>query len=196
VVASNLLDLLHLVETQPNRWTEADFKQNLMQRLERTARCLEQDLPSLFRSGDGMTDAWLKRTGREMAAALREKKKWILAPNPGSRERFLETLKDDLVSAATGNWDGFERMDPGNFSRRQFFYRLGDFLQTLLLGALPLLILWFLQQTPLALGDAAADTARLVALGWLVLSLLFRVDPLSKDKLASLEKVKGFFPFK
>lgn len=190
VVIVGLFNILYMAEKQPGRWTDLDFKRDVMRRLERIALCIEHDLPRRLRSGDDGTDGWLDKTSLNMATALREKKKLLLTPGLDARERLLESLRNCFFSAVTNNWDGLEKVEPGQVLRKQWHLQVLDYLQTFVRGAMPLLILWIVQQTNLALKGTAADTAMLAVLGWLGLTLLIKFDPLSKDKLDALKQVK------
>jgi hypothetical protein len=61
--------------------------------------------------------------------------------------------------------------------------------RALLAAALPVLVLWVIQFTPLAMGRTVAEYAMLGALIWGMLSLLVIVDPVLSLKVTTLKDV-------
>ena len=190
VIITELLNTLYQIEKESAHWTELDFKRALMRRLEFIAVHIQRDLPRHLRSGDSATDVWLEKTTQKMAAAMREKKKWILTPTPNTRESLMEHLKTDFTSAVLNNWDGFEKEEPEQLSRSQFVFRVKELLEAFIKGALPLLAFLIVQRTPFAIADPTADYAMLAALGWLLVTVLLTVDPSSRDTLDVLKKFR------
>jgi hypothetical protein len=80
VLVTGLAAILSMVERESAKWTNLDFKRQLMSEIEVVAVCIERDLPHRLRTGDVTTDAWVRERVRQMAAALRGLKKWISTP--------------------------------------------------------------------------------------------------------------------
>ncbi len=190
VVITELLNTLYLLENQPQRWTAFDFKRDLMLRLENTATCLQHYLPRCLRSGDAATDAWMENSAQRMAAALRSMKKDILAPKMDSRDNCLEHLKINFTCAVTGDWDGFERSELEALSSSQVLNHVREISLTLMRGSVPLLILWLIQKTSLALSGTTLDYAMLICVAWLTLTLLPLIDPNFRGTLGTLKEVR------
>jgi hypothetical protein len=197
VVVTELLDVLHQVETHPERWGKLDFRRARMRQLENVADRLERELPHRLRSGDPLTDEWMNKATRRMAAALRAKKKWLLTPKPDTREHLIKALAAALVNTATGDWDGLEQADLEPVSRAQFVSQVGGLVWQLVQGALPLLVLLGIRRVEPAFAGPLADSAITGAVMWFALRLLAVIDPHYREKLAELKElpdILGKFP--
>jgi hypothetical protein len=69
-----LIKIIRIIETTENDWLETEGKQQQLQELEEIARCIEYFFPQQFHCGDSITDGWLKKTTKEAANFIREKK--------------------------------------------------------------------------------------------------------------------------
>ncbi len=183
IIVNDLALVLQDVERHPEKWIDLSARRDWLARLENVADRIEQDIPRQLRSGDAATDEWMRKTMRQMAAALRAKKKWLLTPKADTRQHFMRAIAQSLVHAATGDWDSFEKIElPA--STLSWPARAANLALTLLKSAFPLLALLVIQRVYPAFNALVGDYALSGAILWFVVSLIASLDPQYKDKLA------------
>ena len=75
VLVNRLLRILSMVEKEPRRWADLEFRRQLIPMLKKAAVCLQYDLRRQCQSGDAIIDMWVQDAIARKAAALRELKK-------------------------------------------------------------------------------------------------------------------------
>jgi hypothetical protein len=194
-LADELLQIVVMVKSKPRQWRNLAFKRRLMNKLEDAASCVQRNLPRRLRSGDVGTDVWIAKTADEIAAALRAQKKSLLTAKPHFRSQFLAQITTNLVHAFSGNWDDMDKAEPKKISLSQSWRaRVVEVFRVSLTGGIPLLMVWGIQQTPLALQGALFETVTIVAIIWAILTLLAAFDPLYSAKIISLKDIAPFLP--
>jgi hypothetical protein len=188
VLVHGLQDIAYLLRTRPEAWNDLEFKRRLMSELETSASCI-QYLPRRLKSGDAFTDVWIRERSTQIAAAIRSLKQWIVTPMWNTYDRLCSHVTDSFLQAVDGNWDGLERIDPPKLSQRQFYARVGGIVGGVLLSALPLVGLFVLQKSQFKLEGATADYAKLMTIGWAVVSLLSTFDPTFNAKLSAVKEI-------
>jgi hypothetical protein len=183
VIVNELVTILQEVEQNPDQWIDLKARRGWMARLEIVADRMEQDIPRQLRSGDAATDEWMRKTARQIAAALRAKKKWLLTPKADTRQHFVRAMARNLVHAAMGDWDSFEKAEL-QAPMLSWPARVANLAATLLKSAFPLLALLVIQRVYPAFNALVGDYALSGAILWFVVSLLASLDPQYKDKLA------------
>lgn len=128
-----------------------------------------------------------------ISAALREKKELLLSSNP---DKFIEAMSTTLVHVASSDYLQLEHIDPHPITRSDFFSYLRRFVIALITGAIPLILIIIFQQTTYALSSPLSGTVTIVAIIWLLVSLLSVIDPLFNDKLDAVKDVMDINPFR
>jgi hypothetical protein len=194
-VTLQLLRILAQVTKHPAVWGTPAMKHELVARLEIIARCLEDDLPCRLQS-DIATDGWFQRMAKQMATALRALKPWVLMPKPDTREQFIARIADTFVHAAAGEWDALARSEAEPQTQRQIWRaRVTDVIRAVVTALLPLLGVWGIQQSPLAVPQPVAGYMTIGSLIWLVLTLLVSLDTSFHAKLRAMEDLTQSVPF-
>lgn len=166
--------------------------------LEEAAKYAETYIPFRLRSKDANTDAWFKNSMSQVAASIRDKKKWILTPKQDTYNIFIANITSSIICIVNGNWDALERMQIVNvghsLSTRSFFSLLHRVFRTLVIAILPLLGLIVFLLTPFA--DAVSGTMRdtiaiLVSL-WFGITVLKSIDTDFDAKFSILNDLRGF----
>jgi hypothetical protein len=192
LLVDGLINILLMVEEDPEHWTELSFKRRLLGRLEEISICVERALPRQLRSGDDLTDIWLSEKAAQFAAALRDKKKWVLTPKLDTRDAFIRCMRHYLIIAAVHDWDSLERITPEQLSRpRAWQSRATTALRTLVVAGMPLAGLWLIQQTSFLLAGTIAEYATAGALLWAMLALITTLDPQFQTKIAAIKDVSS-----
>ncbi|HEV2582588.1 MAG TPA: hypothetical protein VGT44_17150, partial [Ktedonobacteraceae bacterium] len=156
--------------------------------LEKAARHLEHYLCKKVPSGDTATDMWTRENAHQIAAALRDKKKWIITPKPDTNSCLVLSIGTTFNHVITGNLDALERMQPEKFSHpRSWLTRIIKIIRTLFIAFLPPAALWAIQLTPLAGLIAPARTYLLFGvLAWAVVTILRELDPDFSQKISTI----------
>jgi hypothetical protein len=197
VLVTGLVEILSMVERESTKWTDLDFKRQLMSKIEAIALCIERDLPRRLRTRDVTLDAWLRDRVRQIAAVFRSLKQWVSTPKPDTRGKFVEEIAHRLVCAASGDRDGLSKPDPVQLSAPQLRSRVLVVGRVLLAGALPGLVLWLLHQTRFAPHGDVAQYASVGVFIWAVVSVLSAFDPDFSTKASTVkEMAKTFLPGK
>jgi hypothetical protein len=162
-IISCLIRILAYEETHPYDWARIQHKRYLLFTIDRLAFHIENILPRRLCSGDGATNAWLKTTMKQIAAALRDKKKWILTPQEHTRDNFLNEMAYMLIFFVQGNWDALDRKELEGMTTRGIWHTFVDLLlkmvKFLLSAIFPLALFFALQQTPFAFTGALYNGA-------------------------------------
>jgi hypothetical protein len=133
---------------------------------------------------------------KQMAAALRAFKPWVLMPKPDTREQFIARVTDAFVHAANGEWDALPRSEDTALPQRQHWrIKATAMAKTITIAVLPLPILWGLQQSALKIPEVMAGNATMLGLLWLVLTLLASLDASFHAKMSVMQDVAQSVPF-
>ena len=185
----SLLQVLSIIENKSSEWSDCALKCSLMRQMEIAATCIQYGLVRRLRSGDIITDAWMRGRAEDTAAAFRRLKRWILTPKADTQEYFIERIVMSFVHAVEGDWDALERVTPDSLTRPQRLARIVSLLRAVFIAALPILILKVPQVRNMVPGGSVADSLNAGAVIWGVFSLLAAIDPLLSVKLTMLKDV-------
>lgn len=195
LVVDTLLTTLSQVENNPKKWTETEFKEELLFYLEDLARLFANHIPKRLRSGDPTTEIWFKNIVKEIAAHCRGLKKWILTPKKDTLSYFTKEVSEALVNTINGDWDKLKRSNPQKLTRSERVSYLLNILRSLIVAILPFLIFEGVQRTSSALDDPSADYVKIGTLIWAVISFMMALDPLFNQKIETLKNVTSLLPF-
>jgi hypothetical protein len=187
-IIARLSKLLHTIESKPNKWTEISYKQELLMSLERLAVCTERCLPRKLRSGDLITDTWMKERSGNIAQTYRRWKQGILTPMPDTREALLSHLGSTLFSVASGNWDSVERTPVDASAREKLWHvKIIESARTILTGSLISGFVLCVQRLP-----GIHVPFGLIYLGpaYAILSLVSLLDPTISTKFEFFKTIK------
>jgi hypothetical protein len=146
--------------------------------LEAIATRIEYQLYRQLCRQDHYTDAWLRQRTREMAAGVRELKRWALLGEPKDVDRLVTELARRLLGVIDGTWSAFkpaesaESAEPG--VRGQRWLRM---VRGLTAAAFPLAIVAALRIFPNSLGEAATASITLSAILWFLVNISAWLDP-------------------
>lgn len=141
------------------RLMDMTYKRRLILKLEDTAKCIESYLPRWFHTGDVATDIWIEERFKQIAAALREKEKWLLTPKEDTYDYFITSIASTLLYFVEDNWDALELREPEKLTRPPLRTSIVTFilnaLKPILIAVLPVVGFIIFQHTSLALTGAA-----------------------------------------
>jgi hypothetical protein len=165
-----------------------------LEALEEASQCLDHYLPQRLRSGDIITDDWFNDSMRQVAAALREKKKWILTPKKDTFDNLAAIMSSTLLCIINGDWDALERKEPDKVILSVRRHAVIDFIlkisKVVLLAVLPILVFLGYQLTPFAITGAAQGFVIVGLILWVGLTFLVRFDPDVNAKVQLLKDAK------
>ena len=198
IVHELLAVLVRLEGGSKGGWMELNARRDMLRRLERAARAMEQHLPRRLRHEDAANDAWLRQTTREVAAALRQAKQGLCLPDAGTRDELVRRLTDTLLHAIRGQWSRLERVEcpapPAPKRRSPAFIAA----RSLLFVGLAAVLVWDRGRSPAALLDLV-DGVLKQASGLLIplvapvlaYTLLKTINPAALDSAEALSKLTG-----
>ncbi|GEM_PF-4150477 len=103
IIVAELLKLLAMTETEPKKWTEQLFKQELKFILENIATCVENNLSPILAS-NGIVKS--NEIAAQIANSFREQKDNLLTVE---RDEFMSYLATSLKYVSSGNWVDLEQ---------------------------------------------------------------------------------------
>jgi len=113
VIAALVVNALFLVENYPSSWTDGGFKSFISSLIERAAKLIQHALPKKLRSGDSVTDAWVKGDFAKIATAIRDMKRVILISNLKTNDTLANRLSTALEYLVTESYDQLEHIELG-----------------------------------------------------------------------------------
>jgi hypothetical protein len=189
-IIDNLLLIMVNVENNPTKWTRPDFRKNLLQELEETARFFENDLFYRLQSGSVITDSWTRDRMSSIAAAVRELQKWMITPKLDTREYFLGRISKLFVDFVEGNWDSLPQAEPERLqSSRRWQLYVAKLLRVLVTGLSPLLIFCGIQRTTIAFTGPIVDYVTVWVFMWAILSFFTEIEPRSIEKMKVIKDI-------
>jgi hypothetical protein len=196
VIIHNLILTLREVETESINSINLEVKLRQVLRMEVVAHCFEYYLFEQLASGDIITDGWLRKMTKEMALAIREKKRWLLTPTNNNQEEFLNRIVSVLICVIKGNWDAIERMEPEKLTdglpslpplRRPWVVNL---LKTVAIAILPVLGFSLVQWSPWAIKGPFLDYMVIGLFIWVFLVFVSTLDPNLSNRLSILKNLR------
>jgi len=199
ILIDTLLSILYASENIDNNLVE--YKRGQLKRLEKAAKCIENYLPRRLQCGDIVTESWLRGTAKQLAAALREKKKWIITPKEDTHDFFVKSIVFTLISIVNDNWDALERVEPEKLTlsqlRNSLFIFLWRLLRIIFIAGLPIVGIWVFQQTPFAFTGSVRGDVIVGLFIWCLLTFVVALDPSFGTKISALKDVMSLlFPSK
>jgi hypothetical protein len=132
---------------------------------------------------------------RQVAVALREKKKWVLTPMEDTYDNLITKMTSTLINIVNGNWDALERGEQEKVTPQNLIlFFLLKFLKISFIAVFPLVFLIIFQLTPFAVTGTIRDYAFIVVLLWLGLTILISFDSGLGAKISFLKDLKSLFP--
>lgn len=195
-IAHKLIKIIAELDDKSKSWISVEFRSQLIYEIEEISSCIEKDLSRALRSGDKVTDVWLKKTTICIASSFREKKKWILTPKVDTRDHLYNNLRDSLINFVIGNWDLLEQEEPMATSAKQIWIeQIRNLFRVLFVGGIPIILLWLIQNSVLALKTPFDNYAMIGTLLWAVFTMITTYDPLFSTKISALKDVMNLVPF-
>jgi hypothetical protein len=194
-IIDGCLLILRDLEQESDQWGTPRQKQQLLARLDRIARMISHGLVQQVRINDASAKMWFLQMTEEMAEYVRALEKWVLIPKPDTHAHLVERIASNLVVSISGCWDEFPREPLPKVTRPQRLYVFLTYLRTFFLALLPLVIIWLIQQSPVAMQGDVANYAVAGAIIWAVLSFMSVLDPTMSAKVGVLKDVTSIIPF-
>ena len=161
--------------------------------LESVAVSIELGLPNRLKYKDAVTDAWIRKSSQQMAAQVRQLKRYVLLPKAGDHQRLTEELCKLFVNVVRGHWAPIQ--DTEMVGANSFFSRLLYGLRILFSVGFPILVIIILQLKiiPFTLNETVMSYVNAVMLGWILLNVMSLIDPKFDKKIGSLFKAADLF---
>lgn len=167
-------------------------KNMFVTRLEYAAYYFENHIFHRLRTPDNETNEWIQERTRQIASALRDKKKWIYTPKPDTSQYLMKSLANFLIHFLRNEWDLLERLDMPKTSRKGIWKEQAlTFTRNLIFGLLPIGTLLLLQYTKIV-STPFSDSVIGVATIWAIINILW-LDPSAKEKINAVKDATATF---
>jgi hypothetical protein len=193
-LVDGLLQILNLLEKNPNKWIDLPFKRKLMLGIEKISTCIETDIVSQLSTSDIATDFWLKQTFVKIASGIRSLKKGICTPKTDTYNEVTKFIANTFINIAKGDWDNLTQAEPEKVSKPKFITVMTVWLRVLTTGIVPLVGLWIIQKTSLAFEGEILNYLRVGGYIWAAITFLTLFDPLISEKIAAIKDIISILP--
>jgi hypothetical protein len=192
IVTHNIVMVLYGIEKEKNLLSDLEFRKWCVQKLEYAATAIEIHIKRRLKTSDRDLNAWFNKTTCQIACSIREKKKCFYMPEPNTLERLTASLVKFLVNFLRNEWDSLEKADiPKTSMRDTWKTQLGLMLRTLIVGFLPIAILYFAQFSNI-MTRPFNEYLISIAMLWALLNVLWAFDPSLRDKIGALKDTTTF----
>lgn len=195
LVWSALRILVDLDDPTAN-WGSIARRAKLMRKLEGLIAAVEACGQYLQAAADSESYEWVRSAFQRVAAAVRERKKWLVLPRRDSRDEFTNSMKAFFEALVTCNWDALPQCDVDRAATRERFMTLArKWGSALASGGIPLVLFLALQNSPLALSAPVRDYAVGLLALWIVVVGISVCDPLFEHRVDSFRSLTQALPF-
>lgn len=196
VAAHRCFLLLSALQWEGHHWNELAWRREIALRIELIAQAIERCGIWMRRVGDQSSSAWIQQRMADIAAGIREKKKWLAMPRLDTRQQLMAAIAQTFVALANCDWDSLPQYQSSSQSRgeriRVGLLRLRGVLLSI---AIPAILFWAVQYSSFALKPPVRDYATGFLLLWVLVVLLSASDPLYQSRVEAFRNVVQIFPF-
>jgi hypothetical protein len=185
-----LVRLLYRCEGNSRRWYRLNFRIRLSRDILRIADLIEGPLRRRFAVGGGL-NTFIDSEFHKIAASFRSKVIQIAGTGANSHSEVTASIRRATLAVASGAWDALDRSDMLSPARRSMFQWTLVALRWFIVAVGPRIGVYVLQQTHLKLQPPTDSFAALAVVGWFLISCFSAIDPLYKDKVASVKEIVG-----
>lgn len=194
--------MLYSLENNRSRWTELEYKQLQISRLEEAAKCIETYIPKRLICGDFITHIWLTRASQNIATTLRAKKRWLLTPKPDTYDCLIKNISSTLTCILNGDWDTLVQTDLKTLLEEEhislpklWWSQFLNLLRIIVIAILPITAILIIQRTPAAsfLGTLYQPLT-IGSLLWALYNLLATLEPNLSSKVSTFKDITSLLP--
>jgi hypothetical protein len=177
-------------------WKFALRRDTFTSGIEEAAVCLEL-VSGEFKIRNPELTLWITLSFRRRACGIRQLKKWIVLPKADTLQYLEAELRRLLDLVARGDWDGLPVADPEPDLPKPWWRTALNLARTIATMVLPPFVAWALLSRHWMPAELriSADIERFIApaaIIWVIVSVLFLLDPHFDDKLSMVRKVRDF----
>jgi hypothetical protein len=190
-----LFEALWRLQRGDSAWTALDARVGAMNDIGHAAEVAGRALLAKFQEADREYGGWRKVQASKISAALSEKQTWLMTPKRDTRDELYRVLGAAIATIISGYWDNLNMIAEVPSEKKESVPRTildysVQFAQLLLIAALPAIIFSMVDAEGL-FSDIDARTrgyVRIALVAWAALTLLFRLDPVFKEKISALKE--------
>lgn len=184
IVVERLSDTLIGLEKYSNRWTELEFRRDLINRLGKVARLIEFSVPKQLECSDDYINRWSKQSFKKIAATFRSLNKWVITPQQKTYDDLMALLARYLELIILGRWGEINQTELEQITlTKKGWAILRGILSGTIVGLVPLLVILIAQGIGVEIEKNVFDYLKIGAIIWAVLSIASTLDPQFKDKV-------------
>lgn len=125
---------------------------------------------------------------RSAAHAVREKALWVALPKADTQAALRSFVVDLMTAVLDGTYDELPDSPATKWRRVR---AVAVFLRTLVIGALPVGVLWLVPRFGVQVPGPVVDTATLFAVLWAFVTVLMVMDPALRERADLVRSVTG-----
>jgi len=190
IIVYNILLVMHEIDN--GFFSTLYFKNYLATRLEYAASYMENYIYLGLKTKDESVNVWTKEKTRQIASALRAKKKLIFLSKSDTSQKLMRSLSEFLIHFQNNEWSELERLEISEKSWRDNIKSQTPIIaRNLLFGLLPLSILLLLPYLHIV-AKPFSDSIIGIAILWAIVNLLW-LDPSAKEKINAVKDATASF---
>lgn len=169
-------------------WNNLNFRAKIIGQLDRAANIIDNNLAKQLASSASGSSKVVKDQWHQIADGIRSKVQWITTPQDNTRQDLVVRLQDFLINFASGNWHALiehEQFDTTALRKASRVKRFVSGARACLLAVAPMALTYGYQRF---VGDVGSY-AKSFSLLWFFVCVVPIIDPLWKERLATLKDV-------
>jgi uncharacterized membrane protein (DUF485 family) len=177
-----------------NNFGAIAVKNNVIKSLEEITICFSSFLSRKIRVTDTREKALLDKEFKKIANGFQSLQMWIYCPMSDTRETLISRLKADFRNILSGNYHDLPKIDKllsAEIPIKVFWLRqIERWFNLFLRIALPFLVLWIIEQSPIEISSDAMDYLLIGSFALSMLVLVVEADPGFGEKLTFLKNIQ------
>lgn len=195
LLINTLYFILLSLQSGSKRWDELEFKNNIISNLEYVAILIQLYLPKQLITSDSYTNLWISETFNKIAFTIRDLKKWVITPNPETKDDFTHKIISIFTNTVSGNWDYLTKESSEiSYTHPPLRVRIFQLISCVFTAFIPGLIFIGLQNTSLSISGKSKEYIIIGLFIWACITLLSVFDPLLSEKISALKDIARFLP--
>jgi hypothetical protein len=172
-------------------------KSILMFYIEMIAKTIEE-IPSFIECSDKESNVKVKNAYGEIAYFIRDIKQEIAISGGTTRNHLRFLLKEYFIHISKNNWQKLNRKTlPGHYHEKEVKKQIWFYFKTIIIGIIPLALLKLnVSYNVIKLDAGIIPYLNIITVIWLIMNILFMIDPSLKDKISMIKDIASFQSFK
>ncbi len=193
IVVHNILRILDEIKLHPEFLSDLKLKIMVLTRLDYVADAVGRNIPNLLKTRNSEFNSSIKVTSQNIANSIRDRKLWVLTPKDDTAQYLANYLANFLFHFIKGDWDTLERLETPELTLyEKWTKRYLPLLRPIIFIGVPIIAFWGLKLSNLT-NEPWAGTVFSYIILWIIINIIWLIDPTAKEKMGSFKDATGLF---